>query len=378
MKVSLVVTSLYSQGAEYVVAVLARGFAAAGNKVDVVVSALNVVLSSTLKDRKPFELGEGVSVITLPHVRARHNVLALRRYIKQTKPDVVLNNAGPFMPALALANLSLPRSSRTKIVHVEHLGGIGLDALGNPVIPKLTLGRRFYNALLGTYDSVFVVSQGTKDAVHRVSGYPLDKMHVVYNPAVDDTSMRKMMLPPSHPWLRSKEVPVIVAAGAFNPLKNYELLIRAFDKVRRDKSCRLIIFGEGPLRPEYEKLVLELGVGELVSLPGYTDQLPAEIKAASAFVVSSNVESFSIVLVEALAAGTPVISTDAPYGPPEILEGGKYGILVRRGDVDSMAEGMMKVLSGNGIKAPNVAYERFSIANVVRNYEHALARIGVR
>jgi glycosyltransferase involved in cell wall biosynthesis len=90
----------------------------------------------------------------------------------------------------------------------------------------------------------------------------------------------------------------------------------------------LIIFGEGGLRSEYERLIEELGIGDSVSLPGFTNNLPAELKGGACFVVSSLIESFSVVLVEALASGVPVVSTDCPYGPGEILKRGKYGTLV--------------------------------------------------
>ena len=109
--------------------------------------------------------------------------------------------------------------------------------------------------------------------------------------------------------------------------------------------------------------------------PGYTDNLPAEIKAADAFIVSSNIESFSIVLVEALAAGTPVISTDAPYGPPEILQNGKYGILVKRNNPDALADGILQVLNGHAIPPTPEAYERFTLPNTVKRYEAALATL---
>lgn len=375
MYLSILIPTLYSQGAEYVAACMARGFAEAGHRVDVVVSALQRDLEAQTTDRKPFALGANIRLVYLPHRRARHNILALRQYIQQNRPDVILNNAAPFTPALALARLLLPKTFPTKVVHVEHLGGIGLDAEGNPIQPRASLRTELFYALLRRYDAILVVSQGTGEALHRLTGYPLSRIFTVYNPALDDVARKKMSAPPSHPWLASKTCPTFVAAGAFCPAKNYPNLLRAFAKVRVQHPCRLVIFGNGPLKSEYERLIKELNLQECVSLPGYTDNLPAEIKAADAFIVSSNIESFSIVLTEALAAGTPVISTDAPYGPPEILQGGKYGILVKRNDPDALAAGILQVLNGHAILPTPEAYERFTLSNTVKRYEAALATL---
>jgi len=375
MYISLLTQSLFSQGAEYVVAAMARGFADAGHRVDVVVSAYHAECEATMKDRQPFSIGDKTSLVRLPGRRARQNIFALRRYIKTARPDVILCNAEPFMPSLAMANRLLPKSQRCKIVHVEHLSGVGLDSVGNFWAPPKTLRSRIEGALLRCYDGLFVVSTGTGEAMHRITGYPMDKIFTVFNPAVDGVAEAKMQHGPSHPWLVNKTAPVFVAAGAFCGFKNHPLLLRAFAKASAGREGRLIIFGEGGMRTDYEQLIRELNIGDKVSLPGYTDNLPAEMKAADAFVVSSNIESFSIVLVEALAAGCPVVSTDAPYGPPEILKGGKYGILVKRNDVDALAEGLTRVLDGHAIRAPEEAWRRFQIKNIVALYEKAIEKV---
>jgi len=374
MYISILITSLYSQGAEYVAASMARGLFAAGHKVDVVVSAVHDEIASANPEKAPFPLTEGIHLVHLPGRRARQNIVALRQYIKRNRPDVVLNNAGPFMLALSLARLLIPWGCKTKIVHVEHSSSVGCDSSCSVMSKFFTKIRCF---LLNRYDGVFAVSEGTRLQLCSATGFPLERAFTVYNPAIDVMSQKIMQLPSRHPWLNKKEIPVVVAAGAFCKFKNHLLLIRAFAKVCEVVQCRLIIFGDGPLRSDYENELRKLRIEDKVSLPGYTNQLPAEIKAADVFVVSSDGESFSIVLVEALAAGTPVVSTDAPYGPPEILEYGKYGILVKRGNVDSMSAGIIKALSGYEIVPPKESYERFRIENIVKNYESGLRSIGV-
>ena len=151
-------------------------------------------------------------------------------------------------------------------------------------------------------------------------------------------------------------------------------MIRAFARLA-DKSVRLIIFGDGPETDNYRKLIAELGVADRVSLPGYVENLPAEIKAADSFVVSSQSESFSIVLVEALAASTPVVSTNCPLGPPEILQNGKYGIMCAAGDPNSLADALQWVLDGQAIVPPRESWEKYTIENVMDKYECAIRRV---
>ena len=167
---------------------------------------------------------------------------------------------------------------------------------------------------------------------------------------------------------------MFVAAGAHVCLKGYDVLIRAFARLA-DKSVRLIIFGDGPETDNYRKLIAELGVADRVSLPGYVENLPAEIKAADSFVVSSQSESFSIVLVEALAASTPVVSTNCPLGPPEILQNGKYGIMCAAGDPNSLADALQWVLDGQAIVPPRESWEKYTIENVMDKYECAIRRV---
>ena len=138
------------------------------------------------------------------------------------------------------------------------------------------------------------------------------------------------------------------------------------------RKARLVIFGEGGEREFYLNLIKELGIEDSVNLPGFTDNLPAELKSASGFVVSSKVESFSVVLVEALASGVPVVSTNCPYGPAEILHSGQYGILVNNNDLDALADGITFVLSGKGVAPRPEMVSQYTVGAVVDRYEQAL------
>lgn len=370
MKIALIGTTLFHQGAEYVLATLARGLAAHGHDITVILSKYHEDWQKAHPEWKPFELPQEVRVIIQPKHRGRESVFSLRKIIKDNSFDVVMCHSGSYTYPLVLATRFM--RFRPVLIHVEHGGGIGTDWLGNRVERKFSLSGSVKNFIKRFLDAQFTVSKGSADAIARMSGYPRECIYTVYNPAIDSVFRRKMAEDPRHPWLLGGGVPTVVAAGAFCSLKNFELLIRAFAEVLKKRTARLIIFGEGPLRQDYEKLVAELGVADSVSLPGFTNNLPAEMKRAACFVVSSTIESFSVVLVEALAAGVPVVATDCPYGPPEILKNGEYGVLVKNNDVEAMAEGILKVLNGEGIQPTADMVAPYTVEAIVDRYEKAM------
>lgn len=373
MKIALIGTTLFHQGAEFVLAALARGLAAHGHGVTVILSKYHEDWQKAHPDWKPFELPSSVRVIIQPKCRARESVFSFRRLLNEGRYDIVMCHSGAYTYPLAIATRFMRH--RPVLIHVEHSSGVGTDKNGRPIKPRFSFVRLFKIWAKSKMDAQFTVSEGTADAIARMDGYPRDRIYTVYNPVVDDAFREKVSHNPMHPWLRKVSTPVVVAAGAFCSFKNYELLIRAFAKVLEKIPARLIIFGEGPLRPEYEKLIADLEIAESVSLPGFTNNLPAEMKAASCFVVSSTIESFSVVLVEALAAGVPVVATDCPYGPPEILKNGEYGVLVKNNDVAAMAEGILKAVKGGGVKPTAEMVAPFTVDAIVDRYEKAMQSV---
>jgi glycosyltransferase involved in cell wall biosynthesis len=370
MKIAMIGTSLFHQGAEYVLAAQARGLSKHGHYVAVILSKYHGDWQKEHQDWESFELGPAVKVIVLPTRRGRESVFSLRKVLKSGGFDVVLNHTASFCyPMIASAILM---RNRPALINVEHLGGIGVDAKGRKIEPRSTLRARLFQMFKRRLDAQFTVSEGTADAITRMTGFPRSRIYTVYNPGVDDVFERKRKETPAHPWLREATLPVVVAAGAFAACKNHVLLLHAWAEVIKRFNARLIIFGEGGLRSEYERLIEELGIGDSVSLPGFTNNLPAELKGGACFVVSSLIESFSVVLVEALASGVPVVSTDCPYGPGEILKRGKYGTLVKNDDATALTEGILKVLNGEGIRPPPESYAPFTIDAVVGRYERAM------
>ena len=370
MKIALVGNTVFHQGAEYAMVALANGLAGKGHVVDVVLSQRQLDLQSAHPEWKGFELGDNVRIIINPHRRGRNSIFSLQRIMRQNGYDVVMSHASPFSPPLVFAAWGLWK--KPLLIHVQHSGGTGVNDEGELLSPVRTLGALFHNFIIGQFDGVFGVSSGTSEGVARMTGFPRDRIFTVYNPVVDRIFHEKRKALPVHPWLRNPELPVVVAAGALVSNKRYPMLIEAFSEVLKLKKARLVIFGEGDRRCDCEQAVKRFGVSEFVSLPGFTDNLPAELKGASCFVVSSGVESFSIVCVEALACGVPVVSTNCPYGPPEILKNGKYGILVENKNPHALAEGIVKVLDGNGINPTPDMVAPYTVEAVVDRYEKAI------
>jgi len=146
----------------------------------------------------------------------------------------------------------------------------------------------------------------------------------------------------SYPWERELAAmgpgPVIASAGWMVPVKDHRTLIAAFARLRALRPARLVIFGYGPLEDELRAYARELGVADSMLLPGYVNDPAACHAVADVFVLTSTSEGFGNVLIEAMGAGVPVVSTDAPHGPREILADGRYGTLVPVGDAQALAK----------------------------------------
>jgi len=159
-----------------------------------------------------------------------------------------------------------------------------------------------------------------------------------------------------------------VAVGRLQMQKDYPTLLHAFAQVRKNRPVRLLILGEGKDRLALEELIKELGLEQDVSLPGFVMNPYAYMARASLFVLSSRWEGLPTVLIEALCCGTPVVSTDCPSGPREILRDGQYGQLVPVGDVDGLAQAIEAALNSKAPGPPSESWRPYDLENVVNQY----------
>ncbi len=221
-------------------------------------------------------------------------------------------------------------------------------------------------------DEIVTVSNGVADDFASITGLRRERIQVIYNPVVTPEILEKAEEPLNHPWFTPGEPPVILSVGRLAKQKDYPTLIRAFALVHRECPARLMILGEGEERPKLEALIQELGLDDDVSLPGFVDNPYAYMSRAAVFVLSSAWEGFGNVLVEAMAVGTPVVATDCPSGPAEILGGGKWGKLVPVGDIEKIAKAIIETLED--LNRPDVTKraQDFGIEKLVQNYLRVL------
>lgn len=328
---TLFMAGLGGGGAERVMLYLARGFVDRGLKVDLVLVKTEGPSISLIPPE--------VRVVNLGTGRLLRSIPALVRYLKQNKPKALLS-AMEDINVVALWCRWLAGVSTRVVVSVHNTLSVE-SKTSNQIKKRFApyLARLFYPSA----DVVVTVSQGA--AVDLVNlGLSKESVKVIYNPVVTPELLKKAAEPVDHPWFSPGELPVILAVGRLDKQKDFSTLIRAFAQVKRQSSARLMILGEGPERSGLEALVGELNLGESVALPGFVSNPYSYMKQAAVFVLSSLYEGLPTVLIEAIAVGTSVVSTDCKSGPAEILENGRYGKLVTVGDVSGMAEAIISTL----------------------------------
>lgn len=284
--------------------------------------------------------GSGLRVLDLGVTHTALAVPGLIRYLKAERPFALLAAKDRAIRAAVLAK----RLSRADTRLVGRLGTHLSAAMANK--PALIRWARQWpmRETYSTVDRIVAVSEGVAEDTQRIAGLPPEKIAVIRNPVITQEMLEKSRMPADHPWFESPDVPVILGAGRLTRQKDFATLIRAFARVRAAIDSRLVILGEGRLRPGLEKLAADLGVAEAVSLLGHVANPYAYMARSSLFVLSSAWEGSPNVLTEALALGTPAVSTDCPSGPREILQDGRCGPLVPVGDMARLADAMLRTL----------------------------------
>lgn len=370
MKIAFLCQDLVGEGAQYATALMVRGFIAKGYEVDLLLSQYHT--ERLAKGERPFAIPDAANVIMMPSSKARGNIRMLRYYLKTTDAEAVVAMAMNYESALAIASIGLWR--RPKLYTVEHGIRFALDgAFGYAKKPCWWNRERLRRRLIySRFDGILAVSAGVKRELKRMYGVKDAKIATVYNAVIDTEFYEKLARPTTHPWLVNKDVPTIVSAGTLSQAKDHLTLIKAVEELNRARHVRVVIFGEGSYRERYETYIKEHHLEDCVSLPGFSMSLPAEVKAADGYVSSSVLESFGIAITEALACGVPVIATDCPCGPREILLDGQYGELVSFGDVAAMKASIEKLLDGKVISATEESWKRFTREAIVGLYEKAI------
>jgi glycosyltransferase involved in cell wall biosynthesis len=221
-------------------------------------------------------------------------------------------------------------------------------------------------------DAIVAVSQSLADDLSQTARLNTASIQVIHNPIVTGSFKEQQRHCVKHPWF-AEETPVVLGVGRLSEQKNFDLLIKAFALARQQKKLRLMILGEGEKRKALEQLIKQLGLEQDVQLMGYVDNIAAYMTKASIFVLSSDYEGFGNVLVEAMACGCPVVSTDCPVGPSEILAAGRYGQLVPVNNAallaDALLEGLANPKDANALRH---RAEEFSVEVILPKYKRVL------
>ena len=193
-------------------------------------------------------------------------------------------------------------------------------------------------------DELACVSAGVGEDLAATTRLPNERVKVIFNPVLVDEIDELAAESSGHPWFDQPDIPVFLGTGRLTKQKDFPTLLKAFARLRGTRRARLAILGQGDDLASLQRLAEQLGIAEDVAFLGFVANPYAYMARASVFVLSSAWEGLPTVLIEAMACGTPVVSTDCPSGPREILADGLYGRLTDVGDADGLADAMSETL----------------------------------
>lgn len=344
--------SLHNGGVDRVIFNLAEEFRDRGMAVAIVVDVDNIY--------SPFRalLPTGVRYIVLGAKGPVARLSKLRGFLRRERPRAVMCTSFGFPNLYAVIARRFTRVP-FRLMLTEHCFPSVDVAEPGPLSSRywfFRIARFFYPHA----DAIVAVSQGTADDLAQVIGIDPATVRCIYNPIVSDTLHLQSQVPIDHPWFTQSAMPVVIAVGRLEPQKDFATLIKAFARVLETRACRLLILGDGSEREMLWRLVERLGITDNVQMPGFAANPHAYVSRAALLVLSSRFESLANVVIEAMAVGTPVVATDCPSGPAEALGGGRFGTLVRVGDIDQLAEAMQAVLQTRPERVPASWLEQFS------------------
>ncbi len=358
LRIAIFSSNLFFGGAEWDSLNLAGGFVDLGYSVDLVLTRRAGELLS--------EVPQSVRTVDLKANRALTSLLPLVSYLRTNSPDFLITSLTQNNVIGLLAKRFARVPTRVVVRECVPLGVVYTD-----YSPRLR-GRAMPFIARLTYpsaDAVVAITGAVADDLSGLLKLPRESIRVLFNPAFRSDLEEKSRQSPNHKWFEPGAPPVILSAGRLTAPKDYVTLIKAFALVRKERSARLMILGEGPDRMELETLVQRLGLQENVSLPGFSKNPLPYMAAASVFVLSTRSEGLGNVLVEAMACGTPVVATDCPGGPREVLGDGQYGTLVPVGDEKLMAKAIERAIEVPPPPAKlKQAAERFSVSRIAQEY----------
>ena len=310
------------------------------------------------------DISEKVNLIDLRSKRIVTSLLPLATYLRKTQPDVLLS-------ALSTANviaILAKKLSFNQITHIATEHSTMSAAASNATSWRARLMPWLISSLYPHADGIVAVSSGVADDLVSFSRIERQKIEVIYNPVITP-EVRKLSLEPcSDEWIADTSTPTLLGIGRLSPEKDFANLLEAIAIIIRHSPVKLIILGEGNQRKHLEELVAELNLTEYVKMPGFVKNPYCYLRKAQLFVLSSQIEGLPTALIEGLFCNTKLVSTDCPSGPREILDNGRYGVLVKPGDSADLAQGILEALKTNTTTIPDESWERYTLEHSIEHY----------
>lgn len=360
--VAMYIPSLFGDftgGAEIVLLNLGKGFARRGLYVDV------VVIDPAGPEALLADVSSEIRVVHLKSGRRSYGSFpALVSYLRRERPVSLITFSFGTNTLAVLGRILTSVPYRTVLQITSNLS----RNLTERPFKYGALELAFMRYLYPLAHKIVCVSQGVSDDLIDVLNLSSQLVQVIYNPLPPDIQ-EKAAQPVDHTWFCNDQIPVILSVGRLETVKDYPTLLKAFSLVLKRRSARLLILGEGSERMTLERLVIEMGLVDNVDLPGFVTNPFAYMSKASLLALSSIYEGMSNVIIEAMACGCPVVSTDCKSGPRELLDNGEYGMLTRVGDPEALAQAILDTLDHpmDSVKLRKRA-EDFSFDKIVDEY----------
>ena len=364
--VSFCLPNLLQGGAEKVTVHLANGLAERGYRVDMVLFAAHGEFLS--------ELGPSVRIVDLKAHRMIRAIPPFARYLRKARPSVVISALDHVNVGVILARLL----SGTTVPVVVTIHATQSMAAKYRRGFRSRVVRWFGRWCYRRARAIVCVSRGVADDLVASAGADRERIRVIYNPVVSPRMIDMAREPLDHPWFCPGAPPVVLAVGRLTPAKDYPALVRAFAAARSQRDLRLMILGEGEERPALERLVAELGLKDYVALPGFAANPYTYMVKSAVFVLSSMSEALPTGLIEALALGVPIVATDCPSGPREILQDGQFGALVPAGDAAALARAIVGALNAPRCAAPAEAVRPYTLDYALGEYCRIIEEVATR
>jgi glycosyltransferase involved in cell wall biosynthesis len=294
-------------------------------------------------------------------------IFKLRAIVKEEKPDILFSTLVYANIVTVLSGLFLQKRPRIVIREANNY------KMYFPYIRLKILKTILMQFTYKKASKIIVISKGLKNGLSEKFKIQEQQIEVIYNPIDigEITRLRGEII--AHPFIENN-IPTVISIGRLSRQKNFELLLNAFALVIKEIPTCLIIVGQGELKDKLQFLSKTMGIDKYVYFAGFQRNPFAWLAKADLFVLSSRWEGFGNVIIEAMACGVPVISSDCPSGPNEIIESEKNGMLVPVNNADLLAKSMIRLLTNREEKKRicQNAYEsikKFDVANITSKYE---------